>query len=69
MLIVKRPDSARRPLVRKESDEFIVEPGPIDLVGQHEQRVLHVDDPIETGAEKIVMPHFFCGLSRIGTPE
>jgi hypothetical protein len=59
----------RAALVGKIPGQFIVEPDPVDLVGQHDQRMLHVDDPIETGAEKVVMPRFLLLFRPHPTPR
>ena len=48
----------RAPLVGKTIRQLLVEPGPVDPVRQGDKLVLHVDDPVETGAEKIVMARF-----------
>jgi hypothetical protein len=48
----------RAAFVGKESGKLFVQPGLVNLVSQHGQRVLHVDDSIETGTGKIVMPGF-----------
>ena len=49
----------RAALVGKASRQLVVEPGPVDLVRQDDKLVFHVDDLIETGAEKIVMARFW----------
>jgi len=49
----------RAALVGKTSRQLVVEPGPVDLVRQDDKLVFHVDDLIETGAEKIVMARFW----------
>ena len=48
----------RTALVGKISRQLIVEPDPVDPVGQDDKRVLHVDDLVEAGAEEVVMPRF-----------
>ncbi len=39
--------------------QLLVEPGAVDLVGQDHEFMAHVDDLIETSAEKIVMPRLW----------
>ena len=48
----------RTALVGKISRQLIVEPDPVDPVGQDDKRVLHVDDLVEAAAEQVVMPRF-----------
>ena len=38
---------------RKTLRHLIVDPGPVDLIGQSDQLVLHIDDLIEPGPKKI----------------
>ena len=59
----------RAPLVGKMRRQLLVEPGPVDLVRQGDERVFHVDDLIEAGAEKIVMPRLLLLFRSHGTPE
>ena len=35
--------------------DLLIQPGPIDLIGQGDEFVLHVDNLIETGFEQIVV--------------
>ncbi len=44
--------------IGKSPRQLLVEPVPVDLVGQGDQRVLHIDDLIQTGAEQVVMPRY-----------
>ena len=39
--------------------DLLIQSGPIDLVGEADQLVLHVDDLIETSFEEIVVIGFF----------
>ena len=43
-------------LGRETIGHLLVDPVPIDLFGQPDQLVLHVDDLIERGTEEIVVP-------------
>ena len=38
--------------------QLVVDPGPVDLGGQDDELVLHVDDLVEAGAEQIVVPRW-----------
>ncbi len=49
--------------VGKTLRQLRVEPSPVDPVRQDDKLVLHVDDLIETGAEKVAVPRFLL-LSR-----
>lgn len=59
----------RAALVGKEPGKLFVQPGSVDLVSQHGQRVLHVDDLIEAGREKIAMPRFLLLLRPHLNPQ
>ena len=59
----------RAALVGKEPGKLFVQPASVDLVSQHGQRVLHVNDLIETTTEKIVMPRFLLLLRLHLNPQ
>ncbi len=48
----------RAALVGKTPCQLLVEPGPVDLSRQRDKFVLHVDDLIEAGPEKVVVTRF-----------
>lgn len=58
----------RAPLIGKTIRQLIVEPGPVDLVRQDDKRMPHIDNLIETGAEKIVVPRLWCLFRSHGHP-
>jgi hypothetical protein len=43
-------------IVAVERGDLVVDPGPVDLIRELHQLVLHVDDPIEPGSEQIAFP-------------
>ena len=59
----------RAPLAEKMRRQLLVEPGSDDLVRQGDERVFHVDDLIEAGAEKIVMPRLLLLFRSHGNPR
>ena len=48
----------RTALVGKTVRQLVVNPGPIDPVGQGDKLVFQVDDLVEAGPEKVVMTRF-----------